>query len=217
MSKTGDEMLRIAKVFSLTLIFFGCSVTPINFFKSNGAIIQLSTPFSDSGYINMETRVIGSKKEYKAFLSSIETQKYWEHKIEFGMKIAKADIDFQKENLLIYRHPIIQGAKRIRTKIAKKTDRNATILIEEESRVLPSGEAQAFFYKISKKISTVIFKSNKQEIIVKNSTSYRSAIPKECIAWFDGCNHCIRGSNGQALCTKRYCKNKDPFRCIKWQ
>ncbi len=42
--------------------------------------------------------------------------------------------------------------------------------------------------------------------------------PKGCVAWFDGCNTCSLGSNGQAACTLMACGDKPaPGRCISYQ
>ncbi len=210
-------MLQTIKILSFSLALLGCSVPSINLFKGSGTIVQLAVPSADSGYTNLQTRVISSQQEYKAFLAAIDTQKGWEHKIEFGMMIAKAHLDFRQENLLIYRHPSVRGAKRVRAKIVANSDSNATIRVEEGSVALPPRSAQAFFYKVSKKIPKVIIKSKRRVLTIKNSTKHRTVVPQECIAWFDGCNHCIRSDKGRALCTKRYCRKKDPFRCIKWQ
>ncbi len=209
--------MQMIKICLFSLVLLGCSVPPLNLFKGSSAISQLLLPSADSGYTNLRTRVISSSQEYKAFLTGIDTQRDWEHKIEFGMMIAKAHIDFRTKNLLIYRHPSTRGTKRVRATITASSDNNATIQVEEESAVLPSRSAQAFFYKVSKKISKVTVRSKKRVLTIKNSTDHRAVVPKECVAWFDGCNHCIRGNKGRALCTKRYCKKKDSFRCIKWQ
>ena len=201
----------------LALVLAGCNVPvpSISLFKGNHALSQLSLPVADSGYSNLKTRVITTEKEYKAFLSAIDTQRYWEHKVAFGMKIAKAHIDFREENLLIYRY---RGstAKAPTAKIATVADTNATIQITASDKALSSSAAEAFFYKVSKKILKVRFQSKQRVVTVKNAKS-GVAVPKECIAWFDGCNHCIRSGHGKPLCTKRYCKEKRPFRCIRWQ
>ena len=210
-------MLQTLKILFFSLLLLGCSVPPVDLFRGSGTVAQLAVPSVDSGYTNLRTRLISSQQEYKAFLAAVDTQKGWEHKIEFGMTIAKAHLDFRQENLLIYKHPSVRGAKRVRAKILANADSNTTIRVEEERVALPPRSAQAFFYKVSKKIPKVIIKSKKRVLTIKNSTKHRAVVPKECIAWFDGCNHCIRSNNGRPLCTKRYCKKKDPFRCIKWQ
>ena len=201
----------------LAMMLMGCNVPmpSINLFKGGHTLSQLSLPVVDSGYSNLKTRVITTEKEYKAFLTAIDSQHYWEHKVAFGMKIAKAHIDFQTENLLIYWH---RGttAKAVAAKIVTVDDTNATIEIITSDKAIPATAAQAFFYKVSKKILKVRFQSEQQVITVKNAKN-GAMIPKECIAWFDGCNHCIRSSHGKSLCTKRYCKEKKPFRCIRWQ
>jgi len=208
-------MSYMIKIVFFTLILVGCSMPPINLFKGSSTLSLLSLPSVDNGYVNLKTRVITTQKEYKAFLTAIDMQRYWEHKVAFGMKVAKAHIDFRKENLLIYRHRS-RGSKAASVKTASTKENNVTVEITELSKTLPSRTAQAFFYKVSKKIPKVRFRSKQRVVTVKNTKS-SATVPKECIAWYDGCNHCIRSTTGKALCTKRYCKKKDPFRCVKWQ
>ncbi len=208
-------MWRTIKLFSMALLLTGCSVPSLSLFSGSGTITSLSLPSVDSGYSNLKTRVITSQKEYRAFLSSIDRQKYWEHKIAFGMKIAKESINFRTQNLLIYRYHGTEG-KAVQAKVVSAGDQNVTVQLTVSEKTLPRSAAQAFFYKVSKKLPKVIFKSRQRIDVVKNSRQ-KTVIPKECIAWFDGCNHCIRSSMGRALCTKRYCKKKDAFRCVKWQ
>jgi len=160
----------------------------------------------------MSTRVITSPKEYSAFLSTIDAQSGWEHKAAFGIAIGKSKIDFQKENLLVYRY---RSALKADSKILSSKEGNVTVQIGE-STVKIGAVAQAFFYKISKKIKKITFRSKQRIDTVKNSKNSKT-VPKECIAWFDGCNHCIRSATGRALCTKRYCRQKTAFRCVKWQ
>ena len=205
------------KAIILSLLLAGCNVPlpSLDLFKGGSTLSPLSLPSVDSGYANLQTRVITTEKEYRAFLSAIDTQKHWEHKVAFGMKVAKAHVDFRRENLLIYRHHG-SGSKVVKAKIASAGDTNATVQIIASEKPLLARTAQAFFYRVSKKILTVRFQSKQQVVTVKNTQS-SSVVPRECIAWFDGCNHCIRSSTGRALCTKRYCKKKGAFRCVKWQ
>lgn len=38
---------------------------------------------------------------------------------------------------------------------------------------------------------------------LKGSTTYTP--PAQCVAWFDGCNQCGRGANGETFCTEKAC------------
>jgi len=201
---------------NIMIMFFsffllGCSTPNLHFFDSSAAIQQLPLPTLDHGYTHLTTRVITSSKEYKGFLSVIDAQSKWDHKVAFGITIGKAKINFQKENLLIFRYR--SAWKAVPTMLSSK-DSNVTVGIEESSEKI-GAVAQVFFYKVSKKIKKITFKSKQRIITVKNQKN-TLAVPKECIAWFDGCNHCIRSATGRAMCTKRYCKKKTAFRCVKW-
>lgn len=42
--------------------------------------------------------------------------------------------------------------------------------------------------------------------------------PKTCVAWFDGCNSCSKGSNGQSMCTLKACMGAQaPGHCTKYE
>lgn len=41
--------------------------------------------------------------------------------------------------------------------------------------------------------------------------------PADCTAWFDGCNSCSRGTNGEALCTKKACLVAEPGYCTTYK
>ncbi len=202
-------------LFALLFVFAGCNVPMPISFGSSSSIKQLKLPTFDSGYANLQTRVIETKQEYKAFLSDIDSQSGWDKKVAFGINIGKQQVDFSRNNLMIYRHytasPSVVG-----TKLISSDEKNATIEIIKKSDSSKGGKYHAFFYEVSKKIKQVTFKGSKKVVTVQNSRN-KSAVPKECIAWFDGCNHCIRSADGRSLCTKRYCKTKGEFKCIKWK
>jgi len=209
-------MHYLLKFLLASFLLSGCTTPSLDFFKSGQGIRALALPSIDHGYRHLQTRVITSLDEYTAFLHTIDTQQDWDHKVAFGMTMAKAEIDFAKENLLIYRHMVNSSSKAVVPKILSVKENRAVILLEEQGAKSTGTLYQAFFYTVSKKITQVTFKSKQRVVTVKNSKQ-TSVIPKECIAWFDGCNHCIRAATGRALCTKRYCKKKAAFRCVKWE
>jgi len=209
-------MLNAIKIVLLSWLLMGCNMPPIDLFKGGSDTLSLLTlPAMDSGYANLQTRVIVSKDEYKAFLDAVDAQGHWEHKVAFGMKIAKESISFRTHNLLLYKYQDPKGIT-VQANILHSDENNATVKISKTEKSLPAHAPQMFFLKVSKKIAKVTFVSPLNRITIENSQN-KSIIPKECIAWFDGCNHCIRSNTGKALCTKRYCKKKGSFRCMKWQ
>jgi hypothetical protein len=209
-------MQHLVKLIALSFILLGCSAPSLDFFKSNRSLSALSLPSIDHGYVNLKTRVISSNPEYKAFLNAIDSQSGWDHKVAFGMNIAKAHVNFKKENLLIYRHTVNKASKALVSKIISTKEKNVTVTLEESGSKTTDTLYQAFFYTVAKSVKRVTFKSKQRVVTVKNSKN-KTVIPKECVAWFDGCNHCIRSTTGRALCTKRYCKQKGAFRCVKWK
>ncbi|NKQ40923.1 MAG: hypothetical protein HF962_05060 [Sulfurovum sp.] len=209
-------MWYILKVIIISIVLIGCNTSPLSLFVGSTSFSQLSLPTSDHGYSNLRTRVISSYDEYKAFLRGVDSQKNWDTKVTFGIKIAKQHINFKKDNLLIYRHPASVTPIALATKTLSSQETNATVFIyKDESKSKKKAKYHAFFYKVSKKIKNITFKNKNKAVTIKNSRK-SSVVPKECAAWFDGCNHCIRSSEGRIICTKRYCKAKGKFRCVKW-
>jgi len=205
-----------------TLLFIGCSVPSLDFLPGGSTISPLSLPVSDHGYRHLHTSVITTQKDFQSLLNTIDAQEGWDHKVAFGIKIGKASINFRKQNLLIYRYTSTSSAFTADSKIRASKETNTTVWIEEKPSTGTNPTAHAFFYTVSKSVKKVHFQSIGGEEAVENIQSKvaappPSAIPKKCIAWFDGCNHCIRSSTGKPLCTKRHCKQKGDYRCMKWQ
>jgi len=40
--------------------------------------------------------------------------------------------------------------------------------------------------------------------------------PAHCVAWFDGCNSCGRGEDGQSFCTLKACESMAPGYCTEY-
>jgi len=214
--REGKFYMYILKIIALSFLMLGCSTSSLNLFKTHTSLSLLSLPTMDHGYRNLTTRVISSVQEYKAFLSSIDAQRNWEHKAAFKGKIAGIKIDFGKENLLIYRYRSKVAARAVISQSTSSTDKTPVVILEELGSTVTERLDQVFFYTVAKEIKKITFKSKQGVVTVKNSRS-RTVVPKTCIAWFDGCNHCIRSASGHAICTKRYCKQKAAFRCVKWK
>ena len=196
----------------LSFLLLGCATPSLDIFQNKKTLVQLPLPVLDHGYAHFKTRVITDRKEYEAFLSAIDAQKGWDHKVAFGMKIAKVKINFERDNLLIYRY---KSAYRAKSMILPPENENAIVrIIQTQTKI--GAMAQAFFYTVPKTIKKVTFKSDQRVETVQNSKNPH-IVPRECIAWFDGCNHCIRAAAGRPMCTKRYCRKKGAFRCVKWQ
>jgi len=205
-------MLYFIKSLILALVLLGCSTSTFSLSNGDTSVSLLPLHSNDKGYKYLSTRVITSTQEYSSFLAAIDAQSGWDHKVAFGITMGKAKIDFKKENLIVYRYRSVNKAY---AKTVSIKEGNAKIAIEE-STIKIGAMPQAFFYKVSKKIKKLTFKSKQRVDTVKNSKN-SSVIPRECIAWFDGCNHCIRSNIGKTMCTKRHCKKKGEFRCVKWK
>lgn len=58
----------------------------------------------------------------------------------------------------------------------------------------------------------LLFFKNKPKI-----NTPESAIPKNCVAWFDGCNNCSVKNGKLEACTLMYCETPTTPKCIEYK
>ncbi|MFT4312660.1 MAG: Kazal-type serine protease inhibitor domain-containing protein [Candidatus Woesearchaeota archaeon] len=51
-----------------------------------------------------------------------------------------------------------------------------------------------------------------QEIV----DAYENIVPSDCTTWFDGCNNCQVGEDGQLACTRMYCDELQEPQCLAY-
>ena len=53
----------------------------------------------------------------------------------------------------------------------------------------------------------------------KKTTEEETAIPENCVSWFDGCNNCMVSNGKAAACTKKYCPPEamEEPKCLKYE
>ena len=179
-------------------------------------IENIEIPFREHGYSQHSSKLLSSQKELDTFLTQVGNNEGWNNKTDFLAKLQDTPIDFKIHNLLFYRITETSGSIKVvidNNKISINNDK-VTIVIE---RTVPDiGTADmayyAVTYKVAKNIKSIIFEDNQQSVIIENKKS-DMLIPKNCKAWFDGCNYCSQGS-----CTEMSCIAYRPqdFRCTKW-
>lgn len=79
----------------------------------------------------------------------------------------------------------------------------------ERTLAFPNGIVPADASKYRYKLLKVISMTKAAQIL--------TPIPKNCVTWFDGCNNCSAKDGKLIGCTRKYCEEKAPARCVKYQ
>jgi uncharacterized protein YcfL len=221
-------MKKILLLATLTLLFISCAnnTSMINTNTSIAtpqSIKPIAIPFREHGYSYLPSQVIVSQKAFDAFLNKIKRSNGFNKKRELLAALQNANIDFTKNNLLFYR--ITEPSGSIQLHINNDTivlnNHNLTINIEESKPTMGTADMAyyALAYEVDKNIESITFDNKKQKVIVENKES-DMIVPKNCQAWFDGCNHCSRiKQNSQGVCTQMACFAYNPqnFKCTSWK
>ena len=217
----------------LTLLLLGIFFTACNGSNSSDKEIikgppaptpveRVDIPFRDFGYSYLPSTIVDSQKALDEFLIKVMATENWKGKSQFIEKLQNVEINFEAYNLLFYKITEVSGSIKLTPKKPKtrtSTEHHVTIGI---NRVAPEGGTadMAYYgllYKIGKDITDVTFDNGQQKVIIENKAT-SMIVPKNCKAWFDGCNDCAINDN-QVACTTLACdvdKSED-FRCTQWK
>jgi len=182
---------------------------------------NIEIPFRENGYSQHPSKVLVSQKELDKFLTQVGNDENWNNKTDFLAKLQDTPINFKLYNLLFYR--ITEGSGSVKLVVQNDSiaisHNEATVYIE---RTVPSGGTAdmayyALVYKVHKDIETITFEEAQQKVVIENKRS-DMVVPKNCKAWFDGCNYCSKTKDGEGACTEMACIAYRPqdFRCTKW-
>ncbi len=212
-------MKKTLLLLSLALIFISCSTDTQKLSTQSATaetIKAIEIPFRENAYANFPSKLIATQTQLDAFVTKVGNDSNWNSKTDFLEKIQNENIDFKKYNLLLYRMTETSGSNRVSVDNSAITLNNDDVTIKIK-RVVPEigTDDMAYYalaYRVAKEVKKVIFDDGRQEVIIENKQS-DMIVPKNCKAWFDGCNSCFRGG-----CTKRACLVYRPedFRCTKW-
>ncbi len=219
----------------LTLLLLGIFFTACNSSKTPDKNIIKGPPaptpvervdvlFRDGGYSYLPSTIIDSQKALDEFLIKIMATDNWKGKNQFIIeKLQNVEINFEVYNLLFYKITEVSGSIKLTPKKPKTrttTEHHVTIGI---NRVVPKivTDDMAYYgllYKIGKDITDVTFDNGRQKVIIENKAT-SMIVPKNCKAWFDGCNSCATTNDKQVTCTTlAYDVDKfEDFRCTKWE
>jgi len=213
---------------TLAILFVSCaSNTPIidsnNTIATEKSIRNIPIPFRDFGYSYLPSKVIVSQKAFDTFLRKIANSNGFHKKTEILEALQNANIDFKKSNLLFYR--ITEPSGSIHVDVDNSNiilNHNNLIINIKETTPNVGTDDMAYYalaYEVNKTIETITFDNKKQKVVVENKES-DMIVPKNCKAWFDGCNNCSRIKQSmQGVCTQRACFAYNPqnFKCTAWE
>ena len=123
------------------------------------SIKRISIPFREHGYSNFVSLVFHSQSEFDDFISDVNTQSAWNNKADFLQQIQSVSIDFDKENLLLYRFTEPSGSISLTPKAATIENGKITIVIDRNVPEVGTSDVAyyALAYKVNKSIDEVIF------------------------------------------------------------
>lgn len=187
--------------------------------KVKDEIVAINIPFQEHGYHNLASQIISSTESFNAFIVDVDKQQGWNHKDDFLQKIKSKVINYEKNNLFLYRLTETSSSNKL-TVSQPKYDGNNNVIIKIKRDVAEVGDAAMAYYLLAyivdKKVSQLTFDDGKQEATIENSAT-AFAVPKNCLTWSEGCNSCGRTENGEAVCTQPACPNSiKEFRCEDW-
>jgi len=225
-------MKKLLLLATLAILFVSCASDSKNTnntvkVTTKKSIKNIPIPFREIGYSQHASQVIVSQKAFDTFITQIGNGDNWNKKTEVLEALQNANIDFKKNNLLFYR--ITRGSGSIHLDVDNSNiilnNNDITINIKESTPSVGTTDMAyyALAYEVNKTIETITFDNKKQKVIVENKES-DMVVPKNCKAWFDGCNSCGKiGENSDAevvaSCTAMACLVYRPqdFRCTAWE
>ncbi len=162
---------------SIALIFSACTETNIIEIHQESPkpmvskmIKKIPIPIQEKGYQNLNTEVFTNQNKLNLLLNNIKNQKGWNRKKNFLNILNTLKIDFEKENLLLYKTTEIEGTVLQSVDLPMELNRHISIHIGKNPSVkMTSAEADyAFAYIIDKKIIDIRFNIEDKNITIKN-------------------------------------------------
>ncbi len=184
-------------------------------------IQELEIPFSEHGYSNFNTAILGNQEQLNDFTKNGIGDNGWNDKETFVNALLETDIDFAQYNLLIYRFTEASGSNGVRLLEPIIEGDIATILV---SRSVPGpgmgGIAAAAFYaaayQVDKTLDEVRFEGGKNDEFFEN-TPGQDIAPLNCSAWISGCKSCNRANDGSVTCSEANCPGaENTIICKTW-
>jgi hypothetical protein len=166
---------RFFLILVLGLFTIACGSNPN---KNNDSLIppdlpKINIPNRDHGYSNLQNTVINSSVELNKYIQSIKQQSEWINKTAFVSALQNAEVDFDKQNILIYIHTEGSGSVEVTLENPVWEKENAIIHITRTVPEISTGDMAyyAYAFKVSKTIPKVIFSTIYTRIEIANNVS----------------------------------------------
>lgn len=119
---------------------------------------RISVPFRENGYSNFKTQIIDTESKFRSFVNNVKSQNNWNNKAEFLQTIEAINVDFENENLLIYRLTESSGSITLNVNAATVKNKEMTVKID---RNVPNagGTADMAYYVLAYQLDKNIIKA----------------------------------------------------------
>ncbi len=131
---------------------------------------RIPIPLQDRGYRLLTQQLITKQSQFEKFLKSIKRQKAWDKKDNFLNILKTSNIDFSKENLLIYPMEENEGTVIVAVDRPMQLAKHATIHIGKEPspQIKPNKIYYAVAYLVDKEIQDITFDLGEDNITMSN-------------------------------------------------
>jgi len=122
----------------------------------------------EHGYFNFPTTIITTSDSLTSFMNRLLIQSSWNNKTVFIDSLTQAHIDFDSENLLLFRQTETSGSNQL---TIKNPYLQEEIIVIEIERYIPGVGTDdmayyCFAYRVKKEFTTVKFKIEKMEDVI---------------------------------------------------
>jgi len=109
-----------------------------------GDVRAIAIPAQEHGYSNFETMVIASQADLDEFMKTVGDQSGWNEQEKFTKAIAEANLDFEKEQLVLIRHD--EGSGSVQLTFHKPTVDGMKVVCKIDRKAPEIGTADMAFY-----------------------------------------------------------------------
>ena len=167
-------MLKLTLITTTLLLFLGCTETKIITFPkkrpqviTSQNIVNVPIHIRDNGYNNFYTKIFTNQNELNSFLGTINAQTGWNKKNNFFYTLKKQEIDFSKNNLVIYRFNEPSSTIVIATEVPTEIEQKITVKVGKKKTSDKMTSDMAYYalaYIVNKKIINVIFDDGENNV-----------------------------------------------------
>lgn len=211
----------IALAFIVFTLFVACGSREgprlVGVQASEEDIARIDIPFRHHSHSFINITVLSSIEEQSTFVAELANLGETSDNTGHLEPLLNAEVDYANYNVLLF--PITQNSGSIELDVQDPTISDQTLTVQV-IRYLPQGGTTdmayyALAYQINKNIDQINVWLGDDMSVIENRPG-TDIIPKNCSAWFDGCNECSRGPEGLTTCTQKACLSYSQIKCRQW-